>query len=491
MYKTLYRKYRPKNFNEIYGEDDIIRALQNSLKNDQTSHAYLFTGPRGIGKTTTARLMAKALNCETGVTDSPCNKCKNCKGIDNGNFFDLIEIDAASNRGIDKIRELKEKVNYKPVEGRKKVYIIDEVHMLTKEAFNALLKTLEEPPEYVVFVLATTEPSKILDTIISRCQRYDFKPLSQEKTVEALMEISKKENINIDIESLELIHIKSGGSLRDGISILEKVIAFYYSEDIDITKTEKALGVIPRKKLEEFFGIIQDKTKTEGLSFLDKLWSEGIDIEEFLKDFSFYIKNKMIKSEDELEIELYIEMIENIYGVIDKFKYEEDKRLLGYLILYKLMRDNKNIENQKKVTSQINRQVQQESQIEESPVETKKNNVNIQTPIKNIKKKWDGVLKELKSQKISLYAFLNSAYPDRIQDSKLVIIFPFENKFHKTSMEKRKNYDIFLKILEDFFGERIQVEFEIENGNLKKKKTDNKILDDIIDFFDGEIVDMK
>jgi len=207
MYITLYRKYRPSTFDEVAGETDIINTIKNSLKENKMAHAYLFTGPRGVGKTTTARLIAKGLNCmENGVTDTPCNKCENCIDISKNKFIDLIEIDAASNRGIDEIRSLKDKINYLPAKGRKKVYIIDEVHMLTKEAFNALLKTLEEPPAHVIFILATTEPDKILETIISRCQRYDFKPVNLKESIDHLLMIAKSEGVEIDNSSLKLIY---------------------------------------------------------------------------------------------------------------------------------------------------------------------------------------------------------------------------------------------------------------------------------------------
>ena len=340
MHITLYRKYRPKDFSEIAGEGDIVRTLKNSLDNDRISHAYLFSGPRGVGKTTSARLIAKGVNClKNGISSTPCNECENCREIDNGNFIDLIEIDAASNRGIDEIRELKDKINYQPSKGRKKIYIIDEVHMLTKEAFNALLKTLEEPPEHVIFILATTEPDKILPTIISRCQRYDFQPLTYGEVKEKLSEICRGENVEIDEGSLGLIYESSGGSMRDAISILERVIITYLGEKIDEDKCSKVIGVTSKSLLKEFLDIIRGGRVSEGAVFLDKLWLESLDIEKFFKDFGKYIKNLVL--EGKLEAEEGLGIIGNIFDSLNKFKSEEDKRLLGYVVLNSLIKKTK------------------------------------------------------------------------------------------------------------------------------------------------------
>lgn len=475
MYITLYRKYRPKDFEEIAGETQIMQTLKNSLKENRMAHAYLFAGPRGVGKTTTARIIAKGLNCITnGITDSPCNECVNCRAIDSGNFFDLIEIDAASNRGIDEIRSLKEKVNYKPVEGRKKVYIIDEVHMLTKEAFNALLKTLEEPPEHVLFILATTEPDKILDTILSRCQRYDFMPLKYEEAKSRILEIAKIENIEIDDKSIELIYEKSGGSMRDAISIFEKVISYNYGKKIDRESCENSLGVIPEKYMNEFYNIVINKDKSKGLEFIESIWEKGLECEEFFKEFAFFLKNQITKSDTNSEYLLYT--IETIFDILFKFKFEEDKRVLGYLIIIKIFKGNL------QVTEKINIVESNTPQIKVSD-----SNVPVKVNMDFFHKNWKNLLNSAREKKISLFAFLALSRPLRLEGNTLYIEFPPENSYHKVSMDKPENSSILRDVIREKTGEEIFLKFIV--SGITEGKTDNStIVKSVVDFFEGEIV---
>lgn len=483
MHITLYRKYRPKDFCEIAGESEIVRTLKNSLDNDRISHAYLFSGPRGVGKTTSARLIAKGVNClKNGISSTPCNECENCKEIDNGNFIDLIEIDAASNRGIDEIRELKDKINYQPSKGRKKIYIIDEVHMLTKEAFNALLKTLEEPPEHVIFILATTEPDKILPTIISRCQRYDFQALTYKEVSGKLSEICQGENVEVDEGSLGLIYESSGGSMRDAISILERVIITYLGEKIDEEKCSKVIGVTSKTLLKEFLGIIRENRVSEGTVFLDKLWMESLDIEKFFKDFGKYVKNLVL--DGEFKAEEGLKIIGSIYDSLSKFKYEEDKRLLGYVVLNSLI---KTAEKEVVVEKQI---VYKEVPVKENishKEETHHTDEHIQIMISldDIQKKWQEIVRAARNEKMTFSAFLMDAVPVKLEDNILYIRFN-SNLFAKEQMETEYYNSVFQDVVERVIGTKLKMKYIFKETKKEGSRNENDFTSQIMTYFSEE-----
>ena len=292
-YISLYRKWRPQTFEEVVGQDHVTRTLSNAIKQDRTSHAYLFSGPRGTGKTTVAKILAKAINCEKGPTPTPCNKCDNCLEITNGSSMDVLEIDAASNRGIDEIRDLREKVHFSPTKTRVKVYIIDEVHMLTPEAFNALLKTLEEPPVHVIFVLATTEPHKVIATIISRCQQFDFRRILISDIKGRLHEIAQAEKIRIDEASLYLTAKSSQGSLRDAIGTLDQ-LSSYTGGKIGLDDVTSLLGAVDLELLFEMADMILSKDASACLEFIEKLTESGRDLKQFTKELLEHLHNLLV-----------------------------------------------------------------------------------------------------------------------------------------------------------------------------------------------------
>lgn len=482
MHITLYRKYRPKNFEEVAGQKEIVKTLKTSLRNGKTSQAYLFTGPRGVGKTTLARLIAKGVNClKNGITDEPCNECENCLAINNGTFMDLVEIDAASNRGIDEIRQLKEKINYQPVKGRKKIYIIDEVHMLTKEAFNALLKTLEEPPEHVIFILATTEADKILPTIISRCQRYDFKTLSVNDMKEQLKFISESEGISLPEEVAELIYENSGGSVRDAVSILERIMVTCLGEEITLEKSEQVLGVTSVKKMEEFLKEVESKNYTKLVKILDEFWNDSVEIELFFKDFAKYCKGLMSKGE--LDIELGISIIGCIFDSLNKFKYEEDKRLVGYVIVDNLMKKDS------KGTQVVVEKVVEKEVIPQqiTPVSDKKDQLDGIT-LEYIAGKWNEILKEAKKEKITLGAFLITAKPYKLEDDTLYIGFDSESTFCKEQMENSMYNDVFLDVVRRVINPKLKLKYITVGKKKDSEKDSGDFTKKIVDFFGGEIM---
>jgi len=289
-YQSLYRKWRPQTFKDIVGQKHITQTLINAISLNRISHAYLFSGPRGVGKTTTARILAKSLNCEKGPTSHPCNKCERCIRITDSYSMDVVEIDGASNNGVDSIRELRNKVNFAPAEGKYKIYIIDEVHMLSPGAFNALLKTLEEPPPHVIFVFATTDPQKIPNTILSRCQWFNFRRISLADIVAKLKMIAKDEKLNIDDEALNIIARSSTGSMRDAESTLDQIIA-YCGKDVTSQSIREVLGIIGEDVFFEFTEAIIKNDTSKGIEIINQTSDLGGDASQFIKNLMEHVHN--------------------------------------------------------------------------------------------------------------------------------------------------------------------------------------------------------
>lgn len=357
-YMALYRKFRPTEFGDVKGQEHIVTTLKNQIKAERIGHAYLFCGTRGTGKTTIAKILAKAVNCEHPIDGNPCNECEMCKAINQQNSMNVIEIDAASNNGVDNIREIVEEVQYSPTQGKYKVYIIDEVHMLSTGAFNALLKTLEEPPSYVIFILATTEAHKIPITILSRCQRYDFKRITIDTIAARLRELTDKEGIAAEEKAIRYVAKAADGSLRDGLSLLDQCIAFYLGQELTYDKVLEVLGAVDTEVFGKMFRYIADSQVVPAIELLEELIINGREIAQFVSDFTWYLRNLLLiktsqdapsiidASTEQMEIlrqeasicdtETLMRYIRVLSELSNQIKYASQKRVLVEVALIKL-----------------------------------------------------------------------------------------------------------------------------------------------------------
>ncbi len=359
-YTALYRKFRPDNFSDVKGQEHIVTTLTNQLKNDRVGHAYLFCGTRGTGKTSVAKILARAVNCQEPVDGSPCNQCETCREILAGVSMNVIEIDAASNNGVDNIREIRDEVAYRPTKGNYKVYIIDEVHMLSAGAFNALLKTLEEPPSYVIFILATTEAHKIPVTILSRCQRYDFRRISIDTIAGRLIQLLAAEDVEAEEKAVRYIARAADGSMRDALSLLDRCIAFYMGEALTYDRVMDVLGAVDADIFSDLLRRVIDSDVTGSIQILEEMIRQGKEMGQFVGDFIWYMRNLLLvmtsRQRDEIidvsshvlslleeesrmiSPEILMRYIRVFSELSNRIRYESQKRVLVEIALIKLCR---------------------------------------------------------------------------------------------------------------------------------------------------------
>ena len=521
-YTALYRVWRPGNFSEVVGQDHISKTLRNAVIQNRVAHAYLFSGPRGTGKTSLAKIMGKALNCLDLQEGEPCNKCLNCLGINEGSFLDYFEIDAASNRGIDEIRDMRERVKFTPAQGRTKVYVIDEVHMLTNEAFNALLKTLEEPPDHVIFILATTEPHKIPLTILSRCQRYDFKKIYEEGIKNRLKEIIEREELSVEDKALDLIVRKAEGGMRDAISILDQGISSSGKNQLTLLEIEDILGTLNEEQLYNIFsGTFHDKPK-EIFSALDKYLAEGKDIKQIVKDMADYLReiiifkvsgvadNPKIKELGEMKDLTYLNKFlkDLIEGEQKMYFFSRPRIILETMLLGREEIEEKTkLEKKPEIRVESKPEIKTESKaeikIEEKPEPKAQARAEIKPEEKPMKTDdlWEEILSQVKKDKIMLHACLiEGRYI--FEDGIGKFVFPESKKFHQERVSQQENLDFLEKILEKKYNKKIKVisifEGEKKSPLAKEEKTElplevasSDALEEALKIFSAEVVEIK
>ena len=521
MHKALYRVYRPKTFGDVVGQEHIVKTLKNQIKNNNIGHAYLFSGTRGTGKTSTAKIFARAVNCLNPINEEPCNECEICIDTLNDNIMDIVEIDAASNNSVDDIRELRESVKYTPSKAKYKVYIIDEVHMLSQGAFNALLKTLEEPPSYVIFILATTEPHKIPATILSRCQRFDFKRVSSKDIASRMSYICKKENIEAEEKALSLIARNSQGALRDALSILDQCMSFG-NEKIEYNDVIELLGTVNIDELFELSQSIIDENTKKSLEILNEFIIWGKDIRNLINDLIDHFRNLMVckvsKDLDEI-ISLPEESIErlkeqsknvNINDLIrilnilsetqDSMKSSSNTRILAEVTIMKiaqpmfdeskeaLIKRIENLEekiesgNIKVSTVQIEPSKDVKSQIiEHDKVEENKEDVVYEEvkseDVRLVESSWKKITQKIKDdRKLSVAALLKEVNTFNVKDNILYLIFNDNFSFARSRLNSKDTIEYVESVIREVLNRsfNIQIYLKSEVASLNLSETSNK-----------------
>ncbi|WP_315169622.1 DNA polymerase III subunit gamma/tau [Metaclostridioides mangenotii] len=529
MHKALYRTYRPQTFDDMVGQRHVIKTLKNQIKNDNIGHAYLFTGTRGTGKTSTAKIFARAVNCLNSVDQEPCNKCETCESILNDNTMDTIEIDAASNNSVDDIRELRESVKYSPTNCKYKVYIIDEVHMLSQGAFNALLKTLEEPPSYVIFILATTEPHKIPATILSRCQRFDFKRVTVDEMVKRMQEICAEENIEAEEKALNLIATNSQGALRDALSILDQCMSF--GEDkITYDDVVELMGTVNIDQLFDLSQYIIDQDIKKSLQSLNEFISWGKDIRNLINDLISHFRNimvckvskdmedilslpedtieKIFEQSEGVEINSLIRILNVLSETQDSVKSSSNPRVMVEVAVMKIAQpifeDSREalldrIENLEKIIESGNIIIAPQSSgveaygneklAKEIHTETEHYEVVKSEDVELVESSWKEVLKQIKKdKKMPIYALLTEAKNFNVHNNELYIVFDDKFSFAKDRLSAKETHEYIEKVVKSVmkrnFGIKTVLASDIKNINfemIEKKDRGTEILENIVE----------
>lgn len=505
-YMALYRKFRPSSFDDVKGQDSIVKTLKNQIKSQRVGHAYLFCGTRGTGKTTIAKILAKAVNCEHPIEGNPCNQCKACLSIIKQTSMNVIEIDAASNNGVDNIREIVEEIQYSPTEGNYKVYIIDEVHMLSTGAFNALLKTLEEPPSYVMFILATTEAHKIPITILSRCQRYDFRRITIDVIGERLNELMKKEGVFAEEKAIRYLAKVADGSMRDALSLLDQCIAFYFGEELTYDKVLDVLGAVDVEVYASLFDAISTYNVISCLEILDQSIINGKEIGQFINDFIWYLRNMLLVSSSNQATDMvdvssdYIEILRKKASVIpvdtlmryirifselsNQIKYATQKRVLTEVAFVKIcrpmMEENydsileriRAIENQLKSGIVVQTKDHIESQSDKIDISISEQSVveesieqALPDELKELAKNWNQIKNQLP---FSIKSFLQDAVPTIGQDNTLLLVFTDSTQYAFFSKEQH------IKELEDTIKSYIQRQVTVHTKLMEANQVKHK-----------------
>ena len=519
-YTALYRKFRPSGFDEVKGQDHIVTTLKNQIKTGRIGHAYLFTGTRGTGKTSVAKIFAKSVNCEHTVDGSPCGECSVCKAISAGVSMNAIEIDAASNNGVDNIREIVDEVSYSPTEGKYKVYIIDEVHMLSTGAFNALLKTLEEPPSYVIFILATTEVHKIPITILSRCQRYDFRRISIETITDRLRELMEVENTPVEERALRYVAKMGDGSLRDALSLLDQCLAFHFGKELTYDMALDVLGAVDQDVFSRLLQSIVERNVLGCITLLEEVIYKGRELTQFVTDFIWYLRNLLlVKTSDNLEdvidassenlallkqqsetIELdalmhHIRVFSELSG---KIKYATQKRVMIEMLLIKLCRPEaetsadglldriraleEKIESGEINVNVVSSQGMAADSVESTPRVKKTLECAVPEDVKNVIRRWAGICNDLPQP---MKSYLKRAKLSLNGENRLLVVV--EDGIASDYFIKQEENKVFLQ---DRISEAVDKQIVIDMQSVKDdREFDAKYVDLTAIQFDIDEID--